>query len=130
MLILALKNDGIELFLQLLRASSAPHCSRNLVLWCLSVKQRHSFSNSYYEETLSSHLLQFLVCVCVRVCTLVQAWTCVCVVIVFFVQILVSFLRMDLPYLLTWFEWVVVSIKILELSISWSKIVLKGSWTW
>ena len=61
--------------------------------------------------------LQFLACVCVHVCTLVQARTCVCVVIVFFVQILVSFPRMDLPYLLTWFEWVVVSIKILELSI-------------
>ena len=66
--------------------------------------------------TLSSHPLQFLACVCVHVCALVQSRTCVCV-IVFFVQILVSFLRMDLPYLLTWFEWVVVSIKILELSI-------------
>ena len=61
--------------------------------------------------------LQFLACVCVHVCTLVQSWTCVCVVIVIFVQILVSFPRMDLPYLLTWFGWVVVSIKILELSI-------------
>ena len=87
-------------------------CRNSRYLLSLQISPR-----TYVWLTLSSHPLQFLACVCVHVCTLVQSWTCVCVVIVFFVQILVSFPRMDLPYLLTWFGWVVVSIKILELSI-------------